>query len=82
MGKEMWYIYKMDYYTTEKNSLQFTIPGNLDNSEDPKETYMDLISMGSRKRQDLLSKLRAWGLWERIGRERRGREGGRKKITQ
>ena len=39
---------------------------------------MDLIYMGSRKRQDLLSKFRAWGPRERVegrkGRERKGRE--------
>ena len=27
---------------------------------------MDLIYMGSRKRQDLLSKFGAWGPWERV----------------
>ena len=37
-----------------------------------RETYMDLIYMGSRKRQDLLGKLGAWGPWERV--EERGAE--------
>ena len=31
-----------------------------------RETYIDLIYMGSRKRQDLLSKLGAWGPWGRV----------------
>ena len=31
-----------------------------------RETYMALIYMGSRKRQDLLSKLEAWGPWKRV----------------
>ena len=31
-----------------------------------RETYEDLIYMGSRKRQDLLSKLGAWEPWERV----------------
>ena len=35
---------------------------------------IDLIYMGSRKRQDLLSKLGAWGPWGRIE-ERRGEAG-------
>ena len=39
-----------------------------------KETYMDVICMGSRKRQDLLSKLGGWGLWKRVVEEGRGRE--------
>ena len=43
-----------------------------------RETYIDLIYMGSRKKQDLLSKLGAWGPRERIdkgrGEERRGIE--------
>ena len=30
------------------------------------ETYIDLISVGSRKRQDLLSKLGAWRCWRRF----------------
>ena len=44
-----------------------------------REAYTDLIYMGSRKRQDLLSKLGAWGPWgpwERVGGggERKGGE--------
>ena len=41
-----------------------------------RETYIDLIYMGSRKRQDLLSKLGAWGSWERVegGKGEAGRE--------
>ena len=31
-----------------------------------REAYIDLIYMGSRKRKDLLSKLKAWGPWGRI----------------
>ena len=38
-----------------------------------RETYIDLIYMGSRKRQDLLSKLEAWGPWGRV-------EGGRREA--
>ena len=34
---------------------------------------MNLIDMGSRKRQDLLSKLGPWGFWERV--EGEGEEG-------
>ena len=45
-----------------------------------RETYIDLIYMGNRKRQDLLSKLGAWGPWERVEEERRGREGSREKC--
>ena len=40
-----------------------------------RDTYIDLIYMGSRKRQALLSKLGAWGPWERVGGgERKGGE--------
>ena len=38
-----------------------------------RETYMDLIYMGRRKREDLLSKLGAWGPWETV--KRKGEEG-------
>ena len=38
-----------------------------------RESYIDLIFMGGRKRQALLSKLGAWGLWERV--EGKGEEG-------
>ena len=34
---------------TKECSPQITILENLDNNEDPKETYIDLIYMGSRK---------------------------------
>ena len=48
-----------------------------------RETYIDLIYMGSRKRQDLLNKLGVWGLWERVEEEEREKEGsGEKYITQ
>ena len=45
---------------------------------------MDLICMGSRKRQDFRSKLEAWGLWERIelGGERKRGEGREKCRAQ
>ena len=43
--------------------------------------FIDLICMGSRKRQDPMSKLGAWGPWERIEREERGRERNREKCT-
>ena len=45
-----------------------------------RETFMDLIYMGSRKRQALLSKLGAWGPWERVEGKGRGREGAEKNI--
>ena len=45
-------------HKVKKTSPEITIPENLDN-EDLRETYMDLIYMGSRIRQDLLSKLGA-----------------------
>ena len=31
-----------------------------------RETYIGLIYMGSRKRQDIQSKLRAWESWGRV----------------
>ena len=44
---------------------------------------MDLIYMGSRKRQDLLSKLGAWGLCEKVEGVGRGKEGsGEKYVAQ
>ena len=64
------------YRNQRKNSLQFTIPENLDN----RETYMDLIYIESRKRQDLLNKLGAWGPWERVEGEGREREVSREKC--
>ena len=45
-----------------------------------REIYIDLIYMECRKRQDLLSKFGAWGLWERVKKERRGREGSGKNV--
>ena len=44
-----------------------------------RETYIDLSYMGSRKSQDLLSKLGAWGTWERVKGEGRDRDGSREK---
>ena len=41
---------------------------------------MDLICMGNRKRQDLLSKLRTWGPWGRVEGEGIGREGSKGKL--
>ena len=43
---------------------------------------MDLIYMGSRKRQDFLSKLGAWGQWERVEGEGREQEGSREKYNK
>ena len=40
-----------------------------------RETYMDLIYMGSRKRQDILSKFGAWRPWGRVEEEGKDREG-------
>ena len=55
-------------HKAKKASLQITIPETVDSNEDTiRETYIDLIYMRSRKRQDLLSKLGAWGPWGRIG---------------
>ena len=45
-----------------------------------RETYIDLIYMGSRKRQDLLSKLGTWRPWERVEGKGRGRDGSREKC--
>lgn len=45
-----------------------------------RETYIDLISMSSRKIQNLLSALGARGPWERIEGEGKGREGKRDKM--
>ena len=41
---------------------------------------MDLIYMGSRKRQDLLSKLGAWGPWERVKGEGEASRGAEKNV--
>ena len=68
-------------HKVQKISLQITIPENLDNNVNPKrETYMDLMYMSSRKRKDLLSKLRPWGPWERVSGDGRDRKGSRKKM--
>ena len=45
-----------------------------------RETYIELIYIGSRKRQDLLSKLGARGPRERVEGEGKGREGSREKF--
>ena len=45
-----------------------------------RETYMDLMYMGKIKREALLSKLGAWGPWERVEGEGRGREKMEKNI--
>ena len=45
-----------------------------------RETYIDIIYMGSRKRQVLLSKLGEWGPWEKVEGEGRVREGNREKC--
>ena len=45
-----------------------------------RETYMDLIYMGSRKRQHL-SKLRAWEPMEKVAGQGRGRERNREKFV-
>ena len=45
-----------------------------------RETYMDLIYMRNRKRQDLLSKLGAQGPWERAEGEDKGRRGAEKNV--
>ena len=42
---------------------------------------MDLIYIGSRKIQDLLSKLGSWESWERIGVEEGEREWSGEKYT-
>ena len=45
-----------------------------------RETHIDLIYMVSRKRQDILSELEAWGTYKRVEKEGRGREVSRKKC--
>ena len=45
-----------------------------------REMYIDIIYMGSRKRQYFLNKLGAWGPWERVKGEGRGREGSGEKC--
>ena len=62
-------------YITKKISSQITIPENLDNNKNPKRDINGLICMGSRKRQDHLSKLGAWGPWEKFEGEGKEEEG-------
>ena len=69
-------------YKAKKTSLTTTIPKNLETMRTLRETYIDLIYMGSRKRQDLLSKLRAWGPWGRIERKRREATRGAEKYVR
>ena len=45
-----------------------------------RETNMDLIYVESKRRQVLLSKFGAWGPWERVEGEGRGRDGSREKC--
>ena len=66
-------------HKSKKISLQITIPENLNNNEDPKRGNIDLMYMGSRKRQDLVSKLGARGSWERAEGKGRGSEESREK---
>ena len=61
-------------HKAKKASLQTTIPENLDNNEDTKRDLHRSNSHGSRKIQDLPSKLGAWGLWGRVE-GRRGEAG-------
>ena len=58
-------------HKAKKTSLQIRIPENLDNKDPKRETHMDLIYIGSRKRQALLSKL---GVKCDHGRGLKGRE--------
>ena len=44
------------------------------------ETYIDLISTVSRKRQNLLSKSETWEPWESVKEEGKGREVSREKC--
>ena len=46
-----------------------------------RETYMDLTYMGGEKRQDLLSKLGAWGPWVEVEGDGKDREKSREKCT-
>ena len=45
-----------------------------------RETHEDLIYMGNRKGQDLLSKLGAWRPWVSVEWEGRGRRGVEKNV--
>ena len=62
-------------HKAKKISLQTTIPENLDNNEDTRRDLHGSNLHGKQKaeRQDLLSKLGAWGLWGRV--EGRGEAG-------
>ena len=53
---------------------------DLDNNEDAKRDIIGLIYMGSSKRQDLLSKLGAWGPWKRVEVQGKAREGSKQKM--
>ena len=46
-----------------------------------RESYINQIYMGSKKRQDLLSKLGAWGPWEMVEEEGKGMEGVEKNVN-
>ena len=64
-------------HKAKKTSLQITITENLDNNEDPRRNINGSNLNGSKKRQDLLSKLGAWEPWVRIkgkGEEEKGAE--------
>ena len=74
------YSWFLNIKQKKKNSLQTTIPENLNNNEETKKTYIDLIYMESRKRQDLPNKLGAWGPWGRIEEEGRGKAGSRENV--
>ena len=45
-----------------------------------REMYVDLINMGSRKRQDLLNKFGEWGSWERVEADVGRKKGSREKY--
>ena len=49
-------------------------PGALNNLQEHGVIFINLIYMGNSKIQDLLSKLGAWGPWERVEEKGRGRE--------
>ena len=53
-------------YKAKQTSLQTKIPEKLTTMKTLRETYIDLIYMENRKRQYLMSKLGAWGPWERV----------------
>ena len=47
-------------HKAKKNKPTIRNPRDPSNNEDPKEIYMDLMYMVSRKRQDLMNKLGVW----------------------